>query len=393
MKKSLQTFKFCVAIFALPIVATAAAAAHQQMIQTEVISVSVPASTTAVSHERVHTVAIDSDGAVNGRVGSFNSDQSTQGLAGLNVRFVQDGKVVAEAFTDADGSFVIDGISEGVYSFIAKGDNAFAAYGVRVVSDASGKVSKRMEAIAVSPSFNAVQKIVNAGSSAPASSVVKGDEMPVNGSSRVALTNGVLKGHLASAKGKIVSLEKTYVHILQNGILVAKVEADSNGDFEVPGVKAGVYDFVAAGPYGIAAVAIEVVEGFEQQVNAETSEFTFVSTNPEVLVQEPVAASSVDVYMVDRQDVQYADQMAYQGDMGMGCQPIEYASESIGCGCAGGSFGPVSQAPVGGRGFGGGGGGFGGGGGGRLLGIAGLALGIAAIADNNNPSPASPSSF
>ena len=111
------------------------------------------------------------------------------------------------------------------------------------------------------------------------------------------------------------------------------------------------------------------------------------------IVEEQIDYSANDAFIVD--SVPYEP-----------TAPIEYASESLGCGCAAGgscgSCGSYSGAGAGllGRGgsFGGGGGfggaGFGGGGSfGRLIGLGGLAVGVVAIADDNDSTPlqASPS--
>ena len=145
--------RFGLVLLALPLVATAAASAHHQIVQSsgitiesEPVSVAVATTTTTVGLDRVHTVALNSNGGIDGRIVSFGSDSSVTGLSASNVRFMKDGAVIGQATTDSSGTFSVQNIPEGVYSFIASGSDGFAAYSVRVVSDETGEYDKVMEA-------------------------------------------------------------------------------------------------------------------------------------------------------------------------------------------------------------------------------------------------------
>lgn len=449
----------------LPLVATAAASAHQWISDSNPIAIDLENQVTAsvdaqMGSKRIHTVALNRAGAVEGRIASIDRQSSVaNGLAELKIYFVRDGKIAQETVTAADGTFVVQGLSEGAYSFVATGDNGFAAYGVRVVANDGSEKLNIMEAAAVSPRLSAVKAILEQQLPAEvsaeilaASSEVSGQQ--VVGSNRVRLDNGQLKGHVVPVVGKLEIVKGTYVHILKDDEQVAEVQADDTGSFIVSDLEPGVYDFVAAGPSGFAAVSFEAVNeaSNEAQAAMPAEAGSVVEMSPadseEIAVSAPVTpttvmadpmvyqdaipadipfdggyvnsgySDSLDVCLTCGQDAGFiSDSMDYgYADMGYSqSYPIEYASESVGCGgAAGGSCGSAgnfsgysSCNTCGGGGGAGGGGGlfggrgfgggrlFGGGGGGlgRLLLLGGLAGSIVAIADRpSDPTPISPSS-
>jgi hypothetical protein len=460
MKNQWKSIKLGMMLFALPLVATAAASAHQWMSETSPISISVQSAATedAISSNRVHTVAMNSNGVIEGRLAAINADTNqTQGLADLKVYFVKDGEVVKETTTVEDGTFAIGDIAEGAYSFIATGKNGFAAYGVQVITDTTGKFDNTMEAAAVSPKFATVKNILTEKLPKQVADEISSSETvatKVVGSNRIRLNNGSLEGHVFPIVGKVSSVKGTYVHILRDDKQVAEVQADETGSFMVSDLEPGIYDFVAAGPSGFAAVSFEAVQDAESVIDTEIpagsvedlvdSEEVPVSIDPVAAVEpgmimaDPIAyqdaipadipfdggySDSLDVCMTCQGDnMIVGEQLSYAGveapisydqgivDYGM---PIEYAGESIGCGCAsGGSCGAASNFSsysacntgcntAGGGllrgGLGGGrlGGGLRGGLGGGLLGggsgigrlalLGGLAVGIVSIADDSNP--------
>ena len=71
--------------------------------------------------------------------------------------------------------------------------------------------------------------------------------------------DGNLKGQLVvlDAAGKPTPAQGK-VSFLQNGQVVAAAQTDSNGVFQVPGLKPGVYSVLASGPEGFAAMTVQV---------------------------------------------------------------------------------------------------------------------------------------
>ena len=431
-------------LFALPLMATAAATAHQLMVESTPLSLNVQtpsAVDSAIGLARVHSVALNRNGSVEGRIASIENG-TNEGLASLKVFFVQNGEVVSETTTQSDGSFVAQSVPEGAYSFVATGENGFAAYGVRVVSDATGKLDNLMQAAAVSPNMDSVKQIIKEKLPSEVteqilSTVVSEDR--VVGANRVRLNDGQLQGSVVALLGD-ENTEGTYVHIIKDNTQVAEVQADESGSFMVKDLEPGVYDFVAAGPSGFAAVSFEAVQDEETpSVLSEGEVADLVDTDelpvsiepglvepgfvePGFVVADPITyqdailadipydagfSDSLDVCLTCGQDAGFvsdqvfsepvfAEQPIFQD------APIEYAGESVGCGCASGgccgaeanfsnfsSCNTCNPAPNpccggGGRRLFSGAGGSGGGGLRRLLLIGGLAGAIIAIADDDS---------
>jgi hypothetical protein len=354
MNNTWNMAKFGLMLLALPMVATAAASAHLQLVQSSPITVGTEvyaSNAVTVRLDRVHTVALNRHGGVDGRIVAFQADSTVTGLSDLNVRFVKKGETVSQGKTDADGVFSAQNLPEGIYSFIASGEKGFAAYSVRVVSDNTGTYDDSMEAVAVSQVDSVKKIIVDKPASQSTESAIDKALMDVKGANRVVLKNGTLSGRVLLTTTD--TIETTEVHILKDGISVEKVMTDENGEYNVPDMKPGVYAFVAVGPQGMAVVAFEAVE-FDNQVNNSVGTTTFVSTAAQdvgaapVGQEIPVYTDSLNVYLTGTQDGEIS-----VGD-NAGIVPFESAAagESIVYGGAGGSFDavPTYSAPVGGAG-------------------------------------------
>ncbi|MGB7323294.1 MAG: hypothetical protein WBD31_00375, partial [Rubripirellula sp.] len=350
---------------------------------------------------------------IEGRVAALNSEGS-QGLAGLNVYFISQNKEIVKSVTAADGSFMVLGLQEGAYSFVASGPNGFAAYGVHVVGEATEGVNNVMEAAAVAPSTGAVKRILRDNIPAEVVNELVGNDIgpAPAATNRVMLVDGKLNGNVFALLGGQDSVEGTRVHILDGETEVASVGVDQAGKFSIDGLSPGVYSIVAVGKNGFAAVAFEAVA---QPANAVVDGEIPVSVEPSA-IQDTLPAQSIqipfngnavgmtlDIILTPRNDLQYIEEQrdevlyvpneeVYYTDFA----PVEYYGESVGYGGAmGGSSGSVGNfagAPSGG--FGGGAGplrgGLGGGGRlGRLALLSGAVVGIVAIADSGSTGPAS----
>ncbi len=412
MNKQWKLVKSVALLAILPLVATAAASAHQWMSNNNPIAIDVEGNATAVSDQigsaRVHTVALNRAGVVEGRIASINAEtKQTNGIAELRIYFVQNGEIIQETTTLEDGTFSINGLSEGAYSFVATGENGFAAYGVRVVPTGEEASINVMEAAAVSPKLAAVKAILKDRLPAEIANEILGNAENASqekfvGANRVYLKNGTLAGHVLPVVGDIASVNGTQVHILSDDVQVAEVVADQTGSFMVPDMEPGVYSFVAAGPNGFAAVSFEAVAQVTEESSvseATVTEFIVDSQVADVpvsttaAIQEDGFSDSMDVYLTAPQDSGFvSDSMDYSGGSGLFSAPIEYAGESVGCGSAvGGSCG--SCGDFGGMSSGGGGGGVFGGGGmglGRLLLLGGAVAIPLALSGGDDPDPISP---
>lgn len=448
-------------LFALPIVATAAASAHQFLTETAPIieaSASLISNAGLISAQRSHTISLNESGAIEGRVATIDAGSKANGLSDLKVFLVSKGEIQAETVTDADGLFSLANINEGVYSFVATGQSGFAAYGVRVVANNGSDTINLMEAAAVSPKAAVVKQILqkqlpsNVANQITENATVSEVAASVVGANKVKIQQGVLTGHVVPMLGEVALAEGTSIYLIQGNQQIAEVTADSTGSFAIQDVEPGVYDFVAAGPTGFAAVSFEAVEdaaSAADQISSVVADSEEIPVSLEPAIS-PVAfqdipadipvdsgiSNSLDVCLTCQQDagfvggevVDAGDSIVYEDQFAS--TPIEYAGESVGCGAAaGGTCGASSNfsgystcgggcnsccsAASGGRGglfgrlgsrFGGGGGllggsaagGFGGGGllaGGAGLGRLGLLAGVAtaiAVGTSNDDDAASP---
>lgn len=374
MKNKWKAIRVGLLLFTLPLVATAAVSANQWMNDNSPIELnnvdSEVITDNGIGVDRVHTVALNATGAVEGRIAEINTDGS-QGISGLTVYFLSSGKIAGQTKTAADGSFVVQGLQEGPYSFVATGQNGYAAYGVHVVGETAG-TKNVMEAAAVSPNLNAVREILsnNLPEQVVSEIVANASNATPKGANRVKLVDGVLSGNVFTLTGGKETVGVTTVNILQNNEKIATVETDSNGSFKVSDLEPGIYGFVATGPNGFAAVSFEAVESSEIPVSIAPT-------------QEP--SDSFDISLASGSDVSYGyddEVVVYE------FAPIEYVGESVGVSGAGGSYAAApgfQGAPVGG----GGGGGPGFGRLGRVALIGGAVAGIIALADDNETGPAS----
>ena len=433
MIKKRNKFQLGLMLVALPFVATAAASAHQWISSGTPIAAPEALVTAKVTADRLHNITLNSNGGVEGRITTL-TDSNSEGLSDLKVYFVRNGKIAKQAKTDSDGTFRIDNVTEGAYSFVATGKNGFAAYGVNVVANSGSDKVNAMEAAAVSPRFSLVKDILeNNLPKQIATEILDGASNITNdfvGANRIKLQNGNLLGNIVPLFGDVSAVEGTYVHIVQNDKQVARVQTDQNGDFSVADLEPGVYDFVAAGPTGIAAVSFQAIDA-EGEITAESvidSDEIPVAIAVEPAAIQPAAAAaalpfqdiSADIPMDAAsslnvcttcsgdagfvgQQVDYAPEVSYDTGYDAGA-PIQYASEAVSCGGACGSscgaaadfsnFSSCNSCGCCNKGGGlfGGGRLFGGGSNGlrRLALLGGIAGAVIAIADDPESSPSSP---
>jgi hypothetical protein len=379
-------------LFALPLVATAAVSAQQQWGAQETSILENISDMPRIENDQFQlsfqpdapqtsTVVLNQTGELQGRIATIDQTSGdVSGLGNLNIFFVRDGQIAYQTKTDRTGHFTIQNAQVGPYSFIATGSTGFAAYGVYITAYNGQNDLNFMEAAAVSPNFGGFQQILNENlPTQVADQIMESAELStaqpagVTGSNRIRLVNGKLHGQIVTLFGQGQRVQGTMVNLVQNGRRIADVEVDQDGNFTIPDLQPGIYDFVAVGHSGLAAIRFEAV--------GQDSPITQVSfTKSPVLV-----ATSLNICLTCQQDNEIVDQSV---DYAVGAenysQPnfenagaIEYAGQAAGCGCAaGGACGAANNyaafgGGAGGGQFGGGAGGgrFGGGaGGGRFVG-------------------------
>lgn len=390
------------ALFALPFVASASA---QEWNAPAASAEPAPAATqTYLEGSRSHSVTLNRVGQLEGRITS--GDQTGE----LNVYFVRDGKIVTRTTTQDGGYFIADNVNEGNYSFIATGRGGFVAYGVQVQAYNQTTGVNAIEAATVSSGFSGIQRILKNSVPSQIAAEISGvdqreqSSQPFAGSNIVKLVNGQLNGQVASVDLNRQPVYGTEVYIIQNDREVARTTADASGNFDVPNLESGTYDFIAAGSNGIAAVRFQAVDS-ESVLDQPTQQNAFQPVSFRKTVAS-AAAASLQVCLTCEGDSGFVgEQIDYASNDAVivdsvpydSTSPIEYASDSLGCGSAAGgscgscgSYSGAGTGLLGGGGFGGGGGGLLGGGGsgfGRLIGLGGLAGGIVAISNDSNASP------
>jgi hypothetical protein len=413
MKNTMGYARFAFYVLALPLLATAAVSAHQFLLDNTPIKTTGPAVVSgAVSgltgSFRNHTLAVDEQGGVKGRVNVVNRDLSVSGLSALRVCLVRDGKIEHVVDTNSLGQFEFTGVGEGVYSFVATGKDGFAACGVKV---ARGEGANTMEVAVVNPDFAQVREIFESTEGVVESATSAGAEQPtrIDGNNRVSMSNGNLVGKLFDFVSGTVS-SQTKAYLLKNNQRIAEAAVDAFGQFNFAGVEPGVYEFVAAGPTGYAAVSFEAVaqEAVAAAQVPQPGDVPADAVAAGSVVEEGLAAPAqqLDVPMTAAADhVVVGEQLSTACDACTPGAPVvdAYAGPMVGndiaCGAAaGGCCGATGD-------WGGyyGGGGCGGGGYGGAGGLAGLGR-LAVLGwiltslfdnidfDNNEPPPVSPAS-
>ncbi len=311
------------------------------------------------------------------------------GLSGLDVFFVNDGQIVKQTRTSANGIFKIDGLAEGAYSFYAAGKNGLAAYGVYVTNEKDG-AKNILQATTASSSYRGVQKLILRNAppqvveSMQTAGQITGQASAITPLQQIRLINGRLFGQVSSLFSQTQSISGLQVQLIQNDEPIAQVQTSDNGSFSVPDVEPGVYDYVIGGINGFAAGRLEVI-GNTRAITQVS--FRRSSTQLDACLTGPTTKAQPAGYTLGNSlmEPSYANTAA---------APTQYAGESMSYGSAsGGSCGACNNfSGFGGRGlvrgrFGGMGGG--GGGLGRLVTLGALGGAIVAIADDDS-GPTSP---
>ncbi len=386
MKESWNVLKLGVYIFTLPLVATAAASAHQWMTSSAVVAVApaVPVASSSVAPVprinavRNHTITLNADGEVQGRVASINhKTKIPTGLANVKIYFYQNEKIAKKGFTNPDGTFLIKGLKEGVYSFVAASEWSFATCGVKVVAG-EGNVESYIEIASISPNVEAVKQFIETempdSFDEVAGDASMADANSVVGSNRVELDGDVLRGKILSLTEKDLN-DGIKAHLMKANSMVTELAVQSDGTFEVSGIEPGVYDLVAVGKSGVAAVSFEAVGSID-----ETSAEAYTALQDNLFSNFIVALAPAP---------QFSGAFGGSGAIVYGSSPAQFVGDNLGGSiAAGGACGTCGD--FGGCCGGAAGGGFGVGGIGRWLLIPALAAGIAiplAVSGGGDVSP------
>lgn len=344
--------------------------------------------------------SLDAKGALKGQVRSINESP-------LTVFVVENNEVVATTEATPEGSFSITGIQPGRYSIVAAGQQEFAAQGLIVKPAETSEIDQVLELTTISTSYSGILDLIKERFIQQISSKLTGQQgsqssmlvsQKLQSGKKVRIINQGLRGTIETSSTQVSEQNSNIqIHLFQNSRPIAHVIADSVGYFVIPDVTAGIYDLVAVSQQGLVATRIEAVDsngGFQQVAfSSGISNQIQLPLAQDLFVQDPVNNTpglqnypTNDLYLEPSLNSVYS-------------APIEYAGESITYGGAGGAtagnngnFSNFSNTGnVIGRGrFGGRFGRLGGGRLGRILSVTALGGAITAIADDENPLPASP---
>ena len=381
-------------IAALTLVATPALVQSSNLLAQE--SVPAPATTTLVSAENflnpLHEeewVTLDASGNVTGQFVQLSVEGVSKPVGQVTLYLTRNSQPLATVLTAADGRFVLPGLSVGTYGLVGRSEKSLAAFALHVLPNgASQKLDSDFTVYGTTMNGETFEDVLRAHT-VPGSSAVYpdfrtdpvGEARRFSASSQVQLrNNGTLVGRVSRPSGfSGYDLTGNVVHIVRNGIVVGHEGTNAKGEFQIPSLNAGVYDFIVAGKDGIAAGSFVAVEGTGVALRGNAG-----STLVSAAVQ---STDSLNVELIPSGDF-------YAG--GVEEVPPTVIEDPGYFPIPGGGFVGPSGFPGGGGGFaGGGGGGFGGGAGGGgglgglggiggLLGIGGLAAGVAALAADDD---------
>ena len=87
-----------------------------------------------------HVIKLDENGNLQGHLAKSGVSSSASKIEGMTVFVLKDGKEIARTEVDAKGLFVVKGLEQGVYGFIAAGSDSFVATSFQVVNPALAQV-------------------------------------------------------------------------------------------------------------------------------------------------------------------------------------------------------------------------------------------------------------
>ena len=406
---TISRFGLGVAIVASTLVGQTDAQVRSQLTDQQSVSAITGTVDTLITErpaQMIHHYALDQAGNLTGQITVTGDKPSNLGVYAL-----QNNVVVYQATTNSMGEFTIATIKPGRYSLVIAGRNQLAAQGIMIEQNATPATQDFIQLSTIQTTYKGVQDLVatalpkeiatNLGSAISGTQKVSVTLSDAPIAKRVRIINGNIKGQIVSLINDD-NIAGTTIHLLQNSKPVAQVEIDDEGMFTIPDAEAGIYDLVATADAGMAAMRFEAIGmdnpmkmvSFSQQIPtqlsiplAEDCPCNQVQIDQPVPINEPAAMEAASH------------------------SPVEYASESIGCGgscggCCGatgnfaGSTGHVLGSRGAGGGFiGGGTGGFAGGASGfagsaggfagsggltRLLTLASLGGAITALADDDD---------
>lgn len=212
--------------------------------------------------------------------------------------------VLATTHTDANGSFVLSGLTPGVYEIAAESADCYGIVSFEAVS--SGRNDQNtaapvMEVYAASMRRAAVDEVLQslwapqdgvaldgAASHRPFEGLVE-PLRPAAQSQRVAIRGGAVSGQVAFANARNIP-EAHVIKVFSEGKLVATAPVDRMGRFSFPVAAAGPVDLVLGGS-AYAVIGVELVEDATHLSARQTGDVRLVSLASAVASQLVIPAA------------------------------------------------------------------------------------------------------
>ncbi len=348
-------------------------------------------------------VSLNSEGALSGKVNSFDANGDLTGRASATVVLALDGKQVFQTTSDSSGGFTFENVSPGTYALVVKSDDLFSTYALHVLKSGEhlqSTVSVYAAKLAPAQADKLISEVW-VPTSENGQNYYRGyEEDPIaetrkfNDSYRVRLQGSQLVGRVSRPGWSFTEqdLSGTVAHVLKDGKVIATASVEKDGYFKVADVEPGHYDLFVGGDDGIAAIGFQAIAAEEKTVSTANDNPLLISAQVEVantlcceLVQPCDIAPQVSDGVIIQDPIVMDPGIPMLGDPGLGGPMMGGGFAGPG-GFGGGGLGGGAGGGFGGGGFGGGG--LGGGGGfGGLLGIAGLAVGVAALSNDDDFTP------
>lgn len=229
-------------------------------------------------------VSLDINGILHGSVYSPGEEQISK------VFILEGGQLVASVDTDANGSFLIEGLTAGVYTFVSYSKSSFAVTGfIALKHDPANDYPQSIDITAlprdaflvasivknISPEVTfRVYELYDVGQEAADPTHLYGltgltahhpSASPSNSiqAQPVQLHNGRMVGRvrqLDPVTGRPIDMRNTVVRLIQDGQVVAETQVDNYGVFEISDLSPGYYGVIAGGADGLGALGVELVE-------------------------------------------------------------------------------------------------------------------------------------
>jgi hypothetical protein len=365
MSDLFKILRLALYVVALPLAVTAVVSAESLLsVQdgiiddsgVEVSTASAPLALDVKESHVSHVLYLDAAGGVTGQVMSRGGDAGFYGAPGMNVSLNRNCEAIATATTGNDGVFRFEGVAPGAYTFIATSSGNVTTFGVYVFENAASPAAGEVQfsVAATQSNTSGVRDILNADVQTVAYSYTPTiSEISVtNEISQVRTSaDGSICGRVVpllwEGQGQVFDLTGNQVFLLDGNGVVASVNVDADGKYNIPNVAPGIYDFVSFGPHGAAALSIEVLANDTVAGNTTNTSFPASAATDSLQCCDVVLCEPTVCNVVPEETVEVVVDLPQQ--MGN---------------CCGGGWG----------GYGGGGGGGGYGGWGDWGGIIGLAF-------------------